>query len=359
MLLDELVIPPSDQDQSGVIKEAFERAVDCIQAIRHFQIELDRLPEEYCVDRVVEPKSWVEIMRAEQDSILSGIRTLEDSLRESNDVIERSLVLHTNSTVVRIGKWSGSTGHSLSRDIALRLWWCILGAIADARSSVKKPDKKVSEPKLTMTQMTEDGHFNKDYWISGGCILREHPTEPSRQQRIWTTGSWKYVRKSLEGFEWPDLHELGILVRVEAQRALQNERYRQHPLSLAHETTALRMRKTKKTLLRPTSITSKDRRRSKSTAPKVTLGNPDGLIIYVGEVEKKVSQRQYNVVQALVNAGSRGITKDQLDIKSGHTEARKVLVALRKKDEDWKRVIVCPGKAGNGGYRIAQYNAHS
>jgi len=60
---------------------------------------------------------------------------------------------------------------------------------------------------------------------------------------------------------------------------------------------------------------------------------------------------RYDAVKALIEAGESGLTKDQLDKKSGHTDARKLLKALANDDDDWAEVIIFPGTPGKG-YRI-------
>jgi hypothetical protein len=45
------------------------------------------------------------------------------------------------------------------------------------------------------------------------------------------------------------------------------------------------------------------------------------------------------------------LTKDQLDAKSGHSEARKILKRLATSDPDWAAVIQMPGLPGRR-YRI-------
>jgi hypothetical protein len=83
----------------------------------------------------------------------------------------------------------------------------------------------------------------------------------------------------------------------------------------------------------------------------VLRGRDEGPIV-LGKEKQVLTDREYNVVKALLDAGDRGLTKDKLDDKSGHSESRKVLKALRNADEDWAAVIQMPGKAGRGGYRI-------
>lgn len=85
---------------------------------------------------------------------------------------------------------------------------------------------------------------------------------------------------------------------------------------------------------------------------KVTLFGPDEQPEVNGKLKRKLTAPRYDAVQALIQAGENGLTKDELDRKSGHSEARKLLKALANTDADWADVIIFPEKAGNGGYRI-------
>lgn len=72
----------------------------------------------------------------------------------------------------------------------------------------------------------------------------------------------------------------------------------------------------------------------------------------VSDVEKDpLTLPQYDVVNALLEAGERGLSKDELDRKSKHGDARKILKRLAESDPDWNTVIHFPGKP-RGGYRI-------
>jgi hypothetical protein len=74
----------------------------------------------------------------------------------------------------------------------------------------------------------------------------------------------------------------------------------------------------------------------------LVLQGPGEPVLLLGHLKPPVTYATYNVLGALLNAGPRGLTKDKLDEKSGHTDARKYLKALIKKDPDWKKVISCP-----------------
>jgi DNA-binding MarR family transcriptional regulator len=96
----------------------------------------------------------------------------------------------------------------------------------------------------------------------------------------------------------------------------------------------------------------------------------DELILYtrdrapeIGGVAQPFLNRSGDqVVRALVAAGIRGLTKDQLAEKSGCGDARGILTRLRKSSPAWKSVIEFPGESGRRGYRIrgvlAEGNGH-
>ena len=86
-------------------------------------------------------------------------------------------------------------------------------------------------------------------------------------------------------------------------------------------------------------------------SPSVLLFGPCEKPRVNGKDKRTLRVRQYNAIQALIQAGSDGLSKSELDKKSGHTEARKAIAALVEKDDDWAAVIIMPGKTG-GRYRI-------
>jgi hypothetical protein len=86
--------------------------------------------------------------------------------------------------------------------------------------------------------------------------------------------------------------------------------------------------------------------------PSVQLRGRDEAPLVLGREKPQLSEGEYNVIEALLDAGDRGLSKDKLDEKSGHTEARKFLTRLRNSDPDWAAVIRLPGRPGRGGYRI-------
>jgi len=70
-----------------------------------------------------------------------------------------------------------------------------------------------------------------------------------------------------------------------------------------------------------------------------------------GKRKPILTAARYDAVQALIEAGETGLTKDQLDNKSGHTDARKLLKALADDDPDWAEAILFPGTTGKR-YRV-------
>jgi hypothetical protein len=83
-------------------------------------------------------------------------------------------------------------------------------------------------------------------------------------------------------------------------------------------------------------------------SPLVVLGSRDEFPIVCGHTKGPLTRAQYDVVQALLEAGERGLSKDELDRKSKHGDARKILKRLAASDTDWKAVIHFPGKPGRG-----------
>ncbi len=72
-----------------------------------------------------------------------------------------------------------------------------------------------------------------------------------------------------------------------------------------------------------------------------------------GKRKPPLREERYDVVRALIEAGDAGLTKDQLDRNSGHSDARKLMQRLANKDADWNQVLHLPGAPGRGGYRIS------
>jgi len=84
---------------------------------------------------------------------------------------------------------------------------------------------------------------------------------------------------------------------------------------------------------------------------KVKLFGPGEQPEVNGKRKPILTLARYDAVQTLIEAGETGLTKDQLDDKSGHSDARKLLKALAKDDADWARAILFPGTPGKR-YRI-------
>jgi hypothetical protein len=82
----------------------------------------------------------------------------------------------------------------------------------------------------------------------------------------------------------------------------------------------------------------------------VLQGRDKGPIVS-GRLKQTLTPPQFDAVKALLDAGEPGLTKDQLDKKSGHGDARKILKRLADSDPDWKAVLPFPGTTGMR-YRI-------
>jgi len=94
-----------------------------------------------------------------------------------------------------------------------------------------------------------------------------------------------------------------------------------------------------------------DKRVPVAQSERVKLHAPDEEPEIDGLPVPKLPAAQYDVIKALLEAGRLGLGKDDLDNKSGHTEARKRLKATAEKSAAWKDVIVFPGTTGRK-YRV-------
>src|SRR5262249_22497142 len=81
--------------------------------------------------------------------------------------------------------------------------------------------------------------------------------------------------------------------------------------------------------------------------PAVILIGLDRNPIVLGKEKKRLTEAKYDVVKALLDA-DRNLSKDELDRKSGRSEARKHLKDLAKSDPDWEAVIEFPSVYGAG-----------
>lgn len=90
---------------------------------------------------------------------------------------------------------------------------------------------------------------------------------------------------------------------------------------------------------------------SPAPQPVVVVQGPGKPVFVRGKEKRALTMPQLCVVQALLAAGAKGLSKDELDRRSGITDARKVLQRLSASDPDWQAVIQLPGRAGVG-YRI-------
>jgi hypothetical protein len=93
------------------------------------------------------------------------------------------------------------------------------------------------------------------------------------------------------------------------------------------------------------------RKRRQSTGPPVILGELADQPIVRGKSKHRLTAACYAVVMALLEAGAKGLTGDELVTTSGRGGAVNTLKALAASDRDWGAVIQLAGKPG-GGYRI-------
>ncbi|MFH5804657.1 hypothetical protein [Alienimonas sp. DA493] len=90
-----------------------------------------------------------------------------------------------------------------------------------------------------------------------------------------------------------------------------------------------------------------------------TIGRSEKVVLYrdrplrplVDSVERSLTEPQWHVVKALVDAYPKGLTKKELIDKSGRGGAIIILETLLRKP-GWEDVIVRPGGPNKGGYRI-------
>lgn len=91
--------------------------------------------------------------------------------------------------------------------------------------------------------------------------------------------------------------------------------------------------------------------REPESGPPVLLSGPGQCPIIRGVKKRPLTLAQDDVVKALLEADERGLSKDELDRKSKHGDARRVLKRLAESDPDWKAIISFPGTPGRR-YRI-------
>ena len=80
--------------------------------------------------------------------------------------------------------------------------------------------------------------------------------------------------------------------------------------------------------------------------PVELRGRHEGPVVY-GKVKKRLTFARYNIIKALLEADGN-LSMYELDRKSGHTDARKILKSMAKQDEDWARAIIMPEGPGTG-----------
>jgi hypothetical protein len=104
----------------------------------------------------------------------------------------------------------------------------------------------------------------------------------------------------------------------------------------------------------PTTLTNEGAQPASTTGrqPPVKLGSPGDRPLVRGTPKDPLSAPQFDVVHALLAAGERGLSKDELQQNSKRGDPLGILRRLAKSDADWGAVIRFPGRVG-GRYRIA------
>jgi hypothetical protein len=85
--------------------------------------------------------------------------------------------------------------------------------------------------------------------------------------------------------------------------------------------------------------------------PSVELKGQGKPPLVLGKERRVLTGPQYDVIQALLDAGSGGLNKDEVEDKSRHSDARKILKRLVDSDPAWAKVISFAGRTG-GRYHI-------
>ncbi len=80
-----------------------------------------------------------------------------------------------------------------------------------------------------------------------------------------------------------------------------------------------------------------------SSQPSVVLGRLGEPVIVRGKVKPRLTRQGYKVVKALLAAGERGLSKEELEGLC--PTGRRILRTLRE-DEDWDAVIQMAGRPG-------------
>jgi hypothetical protein len=83
------------------------------------------------------------------------------------------------------------------------------------------------------------------------------------------------------------------------------------------------------------------------------LGPPGGQPVIHGEVVRRLTKNRYQIIKALREAGTAGLSLDELIRASGAERPDRSLGDLLRFDPTWEKVVVMPGPGGQGkGYRL-------
>lgn len=97
---------------------------------------------------------------------------------------------------------------------------------------------------------------------------------------------------------------------------------------------------------------------AKEDHPAAVARSPSGNVVLYGRgypprvsgrLVKKLSNRRFDLIALLLEAGEEGLTKDAMESKV--PSARRMLKDLRRKHDHWRSVIQMAGRTGQG-YRI-------
>jgi hypothetical protein len=104
----------------------------------------------------------------------------------------------------------------------------------------------------------------------------------------------------------------------------------------------------------PTALTNEGTQPASTTGRQlpVKLGGLGDRPLVRGTPKNLLTEAQFDVIQALLVAGDRGLSKDELHRNSKRGDPLGILRRLAKSDADWQAVIRFPGRVG-GRYRIA------
>ena len=163
---------------------------------------------------------------------------------------------------------------------------------------------------------------------------------------------WLEARGVLRCKQWPTLLTLHPSLECVVEKAVEARIFPSNGVHPSHDQTELGDGK-------PSKPVSAKQEREESEVPVAEHGSvklfPFGHqpVAMIGSepVCEKLTEPQHNVLKALLDAGTEGLSLKQLNTESKRQDARKILKRLADKNPPWEKVIDFAGKAGRG-YRI-------